>query len=282
MKIINKPSEMQTIAECLRSKGKTIGLVPTMGYFHEGHISLMRRCRQENDVVIVSLFVNPTQFGANEDLECYPRDFERDQKMAEQAGVDIIFNPSVDEMYPPGYHTFVEVDELGKKLCGRTRPIHFRGVTTVCLKLFNLCQPHRAYFGLKDAQQLLIVEKMVKDLNLKLEIVRVPTMREEDGLAMSSRNTYLKPKEREAAALLWKSLSNAKEMLNTGVRKSDKIKTEIEKVLTSSPLAKIDYIAAVNTETFDEIPEIADGDLVAIAVHIGSTRLIDNFIVGRG
>lgn len=273
---------MQGEALRLRAEGKTIGLVPTMGYFHEGHLSLMREARKGTDVVIVSLFVNPTQFGRDEDLGNYPRDFARDRKMAEGAGVDIIFYPPVEEMYPAGSRTAVEVKELNMKLCGRSRPVHFNGVTTVCAKLFNICLPHRAYFGWKDAQQVLILEKMVRDLNFPLEIVKVPTMREEDGVAMSSRNVYLKPAEREAAKLLSRSLEAARGAISAGEASADALKRKIRETIESSPLAKVDYVSIVNAEDFEEVEEARPGDLAAIAVNIGKARLIDNFVVERG
>lgn len=282
MKVIETVSEMQGEALRLRTEGRSIGLVPTMGYFHEGHLSLMRRAQEETDVVVVSLFVNPTQFGADEDLEDYPRDFERDSRMAEEVGVDIIFYPPVDDMYPKGARTAVEVKEVNMKLCGRTRPVHFNGVTTVCAKLFNICLPHRAYFGWKDAQQALILEKMVRDLNFPLEIVKVPTVREEDGVAMSSRNVYLAPGEREAAKLLPRSLEAAREEIAAGERRAGAIKKKITDIVESSPLAKVDYVSIVDTDDFEEVEEVSRGDLAAIAVNIGKARLIDNFLVERG
>lgn len=279
MKTIDTAKEMQGEALALRAAGRSVGLVPTMGYFHEGHLSLMRRARAENGVVVVSLFVNPTQFGANEDLASYPRDFERDRAMAEGAGVDIIFSPTPESMYPPGFRARVEEMGVNKKLCGASRPVHFDGVTTVCAKLFNICLPSRAYFGMKDAQQALILEMMVRDLNFPLEIVKVPTVRESDGVAMSSRNVYLKPEERETAALIPQALNAARAAIAGGERKASALVGAIRNTLESSPLAKIDYAKVVNTRDFDEVELVEEGCLVAVAVNIGKARLIDNLIV---
>ncbi len=271
--------EMQKTAATLKQDGKTIGLVPTMGYFHEGHLSLMRRSVEDNDVTIVTLFVNPTQFGQNEDLDAYPRDFERDKNMAEEAGVDYIFRPANDDMYPGGYKTYVKVEDWSSLLCGASRPVHFRGVTTICCKLFNICRPDRAYFGLKDAQQYLVLQKMVRDLNMNLELVPMPIVREGDGLAMSSRNVYLTRAERGAAVLLSRSLAEAKEKISGGETDAESIKRGIRDRLNSSEHVKIDYVEAVSTETLDPVSDVAAGTLIAVAAYLGKARLIDNIII---
>ncbi|HBF69599.1 MAG TPA: pantoate--beta-alanine ligase, partial [Thermotoga sp.] len=224
MKIIETIEEMKKFSEEMREKKKTIGFVPTMGYLHEGHLSLVRRARDENDVVVVSIFVNPTQFGPNEDYERYPRDFERDRKLLEKENVDCIFHPSVEEMYPPDFSTYVEETKLSKNLCGRSRPGHFRGVCTVVTKLFNIVKPHRAYFGQKDAQQFRVLRRMVRDLNMDVEMIECPIVREPDGLAMSSRNVYLSPEERQQALSLYQSLKIAENLYLNGERDAEKIK----------------------------------------------------------
>jgi len=277
--VISTVEEMQKVASELNKAGRSVGLVPTMGFFHEGHISLMRRSAAENDVTIVSLFVNPTQFGPAEDLERYPRDFERDNKLAEEAGVDFLFTPTNDMMYPPGYKTYVKVEDWSGFLCGGSRPIHFRGVTTVCNKLFNICRPDRAYFGQKDAQQLLIIKKMVGDLNMNLEIVAMPTVREADGLAMSSRNVYLNPDQRQAALLLNKSLTEAKKLVESGQTDAETIKSTVLNILGESSLIKVDYVEAVSADTLERAAEIRPGSLIALAAYLGDTRLIDNLMV---
>jgi len=270
---------MKSIAAELRGAGKTIGLVPTMGYFHEGHLSLMRRSSVENDATVVSLFVNPTQFGPKEDLEKYPRDIERDTRLADEAGADFLFTPTNEMMYPQGYKTYVRVEDWSGVLCGVTRPIHFRGVTTICNKLFNICRPDRAYFGLKDAQQYLIIRKMVADLNMNLEIVPMPTVREHDGLAMSSRNVYLKPDQREAAVLLSRALNEAEAAIGGGTTGAEDLKAAIRARLGESPLIKIDYIELVSTDTLEPAAEAKPGTLIALAAFLGETRLIDNLLV---
>jgi pantoate--beta-alanine ligase len=247
-----------------------------MGYFHEGHLSLMRQARLDNNLVVVSLFVNPKQFGPGEDLKLYPRNFERDSILAEEVGVDIIFAPSVEEMYPEGYNTYVEVEKLTEGLCGALRPGHFRGVTTVVLKLLNIVQPDRAYFGRKDYQQLKVIERMVADLNIPVEIVPMPTVREPDGLAMSSRNEYLSPEERRAALVLSKSLSYGQELLKQGVTSGDELQRRVEGFIGREPLARIEYVAVVHPETLDCLAEVEDEAVLALAVRIGKTRLIDN------
>lgn len=258
-----------------KKEGKTIGLVPTMGFLHEGHASLIRKCREQNDIVVVSDFVNPTQFGPNEDLEAYPRDFERDSKLCESLGADLIFAPSPEDMYHDP-HTFVSIDTLSETLCGKTRPIHFKGVCTVVTKLFHIVAPDRAYFGEKDAQQLAIIRKMVKDLNFDIEIVGCPIVREEDGLAKSSRNTYLNDKERQAALCLSRAVKTGKEVIYTGADAKE-VLNPMKAIIEAEPLARIDYVMMVDALTMQPI-EKADRDvLVAMAVYIGKTRLIDNF-----
>ena len=261
-----------------KKEGKTIGLVPTMGFLHEGHASLIRKCREQNDIVVVSDFVNPTQFGPNEDLEAYPRDFERDSKLCESLGADLIFAPSPEDMYHDP-HAFVSIDTLSETLCGKTRPIHFKGVCTVVTKLFHIVAPDRAYFGEKDAQQLAIIRKMVKDLNFDIEIVGCPIVREEDGLAKSSRNTYLNDKERQAALCLSRAVKTGKEVIYTGADAKE-VLNPMKAIIEAEPLARIDYVSMVDALTMQPI-EKADRDvLVAMAVYIGKTRLIDNFSYG--
>ena len=261
-----------------KKEGKTIGLVPTMGFLHEGHASLIRKCREQNDIVVVSDFVNPTQFGPNEDLEAYPRDFERDSKLCESLGADLIFAPSPEDMYHDP-HAFVSIDTLSETLCGKTRPIHFKGVCTVVTKLFHIVAPDRAYFGEKDAQQLAIIRKMVKDLNFDIEIVGCPIVREEDGLAKSSRNTYLNDKERQAALCLSRAVKTGKEVIYTGADAKE-VLNSTKAIIEAEPLARIDYVMMVDALTMQPI-EKADRDvLVAMAVYIGKTRLIDNFSYG--
>ena len=261
-----------------KKEGKTIGLVPTMGFLHEGHASLIRKCREQNDIVVVSDFVNPTQFGPNEDLEAYPRDFVRDSKLCESLGADLIFAPSPEDMYHDP-HAFVSIDTLSETLCGKTRPIHFKGVCTVVTKLFHIVAPDRAYFGEKDAQQLAIIRKMVKDLNFDIEIVGCPIVREEDGLAKSSRNTYLNDKERQAALCLSRAVKTGKEVIYTGADAKE-VLNPMKAIIEAEPLARIDYVMMVDALTMQPI-EKADRDvLVAMAVYIGKTRLIDNFSYG--
>lgn len=261
-----------------KKEGKTIGLVPTMGFLHEGHASLIRKCREQNDIVVVSDFVNPTQFGPNEDLEAYPRDFERDSKLCESLGADLIFAPSPEDMYHDP-HAFISIDTLSETLCGKTRPIHFKGVCTVVTKLFHIVAPDRAYFGEKDAQQLAIIRKMVKDLNFDIEIVGCPIVREEDGLAKSSRNTYLNDKERQAALCLSRAVKTGKEVIYTGADAKE-VLNPMKAIIEAEPLARIDYVMMVDALTMQPI-EKADRDvLVAMAVYIGKTRLIDNFSYG--
>ena len=278
MQVTNTIEKTRELVNNWKKEGKTIGLVPTMGYLHEGHASLIRRCREENDIVVVSDFVNPTQFGPNEDLEAYPRDFDRDSALCESIGADLIFCPSPAEMYHDP-HAFVSIDTLSDTLCGKTRPIHFKGVCTVVSKLFNIVKPDRAYFGQKDAQQLAIIRRMVRDLNMDIEIVGCPIVREEDGLAKSSRNTYLNEEERKAALILSKAVFLCKKMVEDGETSAAAVKEAMIKKIESEPMAKIDYVEAVDGLSMQPVEEIKAPVLVAMAVYIGKTRLIDNFIV---
>ncbi|SHH24811.1 pantoate--beta-alanine ligase [Caloranaerobacter azorensis DSM 13643] len=279
MKIIKSIEEMKSIISDEKSKGKSIGLVPTMGYLHDGHLSLMRRARKENDVVVASIFVNPKQFGQGEDYEVYPRDIERDSKLADSVGVDYIFAPEVKEMYPEGYNTYVEVLGVTDKLCGASRPGHFRGVTTVVTKLFNIVTPDKAYFGQKDAQQVYVVRQMVRDLNMDVNIISCPIVREHDGLAMSSRNTYLSEEERRQALVLSKSLFWAEDMINKGERDAKTLIEGIKSMINEMPLADIDYVEIIDYDTFREVEKLKGNILIALAVRIGKTRLIDNILV---
>nr|WP_246167839.1 pantoate--beta-alanine ligase [Thermosulfurimonas marina] len=270
---------MQARAEALRREGRRIGFVPTMGYFHEGHLALMRRARELSDTVVVSVFVNPIQFGPQEDLSRYPRDLERDRRLAESVGVDILFVPSVEEMYPEGFQTYVEVTELSKPLCGARRPGHFRGVCTVVLKLFHIVKPQVAVFGEKDYQQLKVIQRMVRDLNLDIEIVPHPTVREPDGLAMSSRNTYLRPEERESALSLYRSLELARRRVAEGERRAEVLKKEIVEFIQAHPGTRIDYVEFRDPETLEEKTRVDGPTLLALAVFVGKARLIDNTIL---
>ena len=278
MKVLKTISEVRNVVKEWRKEGYSIGLVPTMGYLHEGHKSLIVRASKENDKVIVSDFVNPIQFGPKEDLATYPRDINRDSELCESAGADYIFNPEPSEMYFDDFCTHVDMDGLTKGLCGKTRPIHFSGVCTVVSKLFNIVTPDRAYFGQKDAQQLAVVKRMVRDLNFGIEIVGCPIVREEDGLAKSSRNTYLSKEERKAATILNKSLKIGRKLIEEGERDSKKVIEAITNNLNTEPLAKIDYVDVVDAISMEEVNKIEKPVLVAIAVYIGKTRLIDNFI----
>lgn len=262
-----------------KREGLTVGFVPTMGYLHEGHKSLMEAARVNNDKVVVSVFVNPMQFGPNEDLESYPRDFEKDCALCESVGVDLIFHPEPEEMYADGFCSYVDMNGLTGELCGKSRPIHFRGVQTVVLKLFNIVKPDRAYFGQKDAQQLAVIKRMVKDLNVDTEIVGCPIVREADGLAKSSRNTYLNPDERKAALILSRSLKLGRELIENGETDSNAVIKAITDSINTEPLAKIDYVDVVDFDTITPVDRIGKSVLVAIAVYIGKTRLIDNFII---
>ncbi len=267
-----------------KKAGLSVGLVPTMGYLHEGHKSLIDAARRDNDRVVVSIFVNPMQFAPNEDLESYPRDLEKDAKLCEQAGVDLIFHPQPEEMYAPGFCSYVDMNGLTTELCGKSRPIHFRGVQTVVLKLFHIVTPDRAYFGQKDAQQLAVVRRMVRDLNVGTQIVGCPIIREADGLAKSSRNTYLNEQERQAALVLNRSLHVGKALVEAGETSAQAVKQAVTQEIEKEPMAKIDYVDVVDFDSVTPIEKLdaANGSvLVAIAVYIGKTRLIDNFIIER-
>lgn len=279
MKISGKIDEVRAQVKEWKKQGMSVALVPTMGYLHEGHKSLMERARKENDKVVVSIFVNPMQFGPNEDLESYPRDLDRDSKVCETAGVDLIFHPEVEEMYGPDFHAYVDMHTLPEKLCGASRPVHFRGVQTVVSKLFHIIPADRAYFGQKDAQQLAIIRRMVMDLNFDIEIIGCPIIREEDGLARSSRNTYLSEEERKQAVILNQSLEAAMDAINAGEKDAAKVKQIIIDKLHTCPLAKIDYVEVVSFDTIQPIEKVEGAVLIAIAVYIGTTRLIDNRII---
>jgi len=278
METIATVKEMQSLSSRARREGKVIAFVPTMGYFHEGHLSLMREGRRRGDLLVVSIFVNPTQFGPSEDFEKYPRDFARDSKMAEEVGVDVIFYPNVEEMYPSDHQTFVRVTEVTRGLCGRLRPTHFQGVTTVVAMLFNIVMPHVAIFGEKDFQQLVTIQQMVRDLHMDVEVVGMPTIREADGLAMSSRNVYLKkPEERKAALSLHLSLNRAEELLKRGEKRAKAVIEEMEKILRSEPSVRIDYIQVCNARTLQDIDRTEGDVVIALAAYVGNVRLIDNF-----
>ena len=280
MQILHSINSFRTARASL-SPNQTLGFVPTMGYLHEGHISLVKLAREENDVVAVSIFVNPTQFGPKEDFSRYPRDMERDLGMLREAGVDWVFTPPVEEIYPPGFSTYVEVREVTKRLEGEVRPGHFLGVATVVAKLFNLVEPHRAYFGQKDAQQVAVIRKMVRDLAFPLEIVVGETMREPDGLAMSSRNVYLKGEERQAALVLYRALSAARELWEGGERRGTSMREAMQRVLASEPLGRPDYVSVADPLTLEELDDSGEAQeaLASLAVRIGGTRLIDNFVL---
>ena len=276
MKVIKKIDELKDVLKDFKKEGKSIGLVPTMGFLHKGHASLIKKAVEENDIVVVSDFVNPIQFGPNEDLEAYPRDINADSKLCEDLGADFIFNPEPSEMYHDK-KAFVDIDGLSDNLCGARREGHFRGVCTVCTKLFNIVGPNRAYFGQKDAQQLSIIKKLVLDLNIPVEIVACPIVREDDGLAMSSRNTYLSTDERKAALCLSKAIFEGEKMAKEGSSVKEVLE-KMKEIISAEKLAKIDYISAVDLETIKDVDNFNKDTLVAIAVYIGKTRLIDNFI----
>ena len=275
MKVTTTFLETRQLVRQWKKEGKSIGLVPTMGFLHEGHASLIARARKENDIVVVSDFVNPTQFGPNEDLEAYPRDFERDSALCESLGADLIFHPEPEEMYHDPC-AFVSIDTLSETLCGKTRPIHFKGVCTVVSKLFHIAAPDRAYFGQKDAQQLAIIKKMVLDLNFDVEVVGCPIVREEDGLAKSSRNTYLSAEERRAALCLSKAVKKGQELIQAGCSAED-VLAPMRAIIEAEPLSKIDYVSMVDALTMQPVEKVEKDVLVAMAVYIGKTRLIDNF-----
>lgn len=279
MKIVSTIDEVRKQVKAWRKEGLTVGLVPTMGYLHEGHKSLIDAAVHGNDRVVVSVFVNPTQFAPGEDLETYPRDLNRDALLCEKAGAALIFHPEPSEMYHQDYSTYVDMRTLTQGLCGKTRPTHFSGVCTVVSKLFHIVQPDRAYFGQKDAQQLAVIRHMTEDLNFDIEIIGCPIIREEDGLAKSSRNTYLNEEERKQAVILSRALQKGKEQIERGERKSSEIKNTVKQTIETMPLARIDYVEIVDFKTLENIEEIKGEILAAVAVYIGKTRLIDNFIL---
>jgi pantoate--beta-alanine ligase len=276
MKVVTQIQEYRKLRPAM---AVPVGFVPTMGYLHQGHLELVRRARAENQTVVVSIFVNPTQFGPQEDLASYPRDPERDLALLEKEGADMVFMPSAEEMYPEGFDSWVEVGRATERLEGAYRTGHFRGVATVVAKLFNIVQPTRAYFGQKDAQQLVVIKKMVSDLNLDLEVVAVPTVRESDGLAMSSRNIYLDPNERQAALVLWQVLSLAQELWQEGERDAERLRQEMTLFIDAEPLARIDYVSVADSSTLEELSRIEGAALVSMAAWIGKTRLIDNVML---
>ena len=272
-------SLLNELRSARRSFAGTVGFVPTMGYLHEGHLSLIRRARDECEHVVVSIFVNPTQFGANEDLSKYPRDLERDLRLIEPY-TDLVWTPSAESMYPKEYQTWVEVEALTRPLEGTMRPGHFRGVTTIVAKLFNGVQPHKAYFGQKDAQQVAVIRQMTRDLNFPIEIVVCPIMREADGLAMSSRNVYLDAEQRRAATVLFRSLSAAKEAFDRSERDAEKLRQIMKALIASEPLAQMQYVSCADYDTLEELDLIKGKALLSMAVFLGKTRLIDNFVLG--
>lgn len=279
MQRIETVKEMQILSESIRMAGHTVGLVPTMGFFHQGHLELMRVARNHADTVVVSLFVNPTQFGQGEDLNAYPRDLDGDLAKAREVGVDCVFVPSAEDMYPEGYQTEVRVGRLTQHLCGLSRPGHFDGVTTVVAKLFHIVKPHLAVFGQKDYQQLAVISRMILDLNMDIEILGVPTVREPDGLALSSRNSYLSLEERNSALCLSRSLATARDMVHRGERQATKIREAVEEEIQSVPLTRIDYVSVCDPVTLDDLETIKNEALLALAVRVGKTRLIDNCVL---
>lgn len=278
MKIVKTIEEVRNITSQWRAEGMSVGLVPTMGFLHEGHKSLIDRAVSENDRVVVSDFVNPTQFGPSEDLEAYPRDINRDAELCEKAGAALIFNPEPSEMYYDDCEAYVNINSLSNELCGKSRPIHFKGVCTVVSKLFNIVKPDRAYFGQKDAQQLAIIKRMVRDLNFDVQIVGCPIIREADGLAKSSRNTYLSSEERKAALILSKAVKLGENMAKNGENDAEKIVGKMKELINMEPMARIDYVEAVDAISIKPVKKMDGAVLVAMAVYIGKTRLIDNFI----
>ena len=276
MQILTKIEDIRQELLVIRTNAKKIALVPTMGYLHEGHLSLVDVAKANADVVVMSIFVNPTQFAPNEDLMRYPRDIERDERLARERGVDYIFHPEVAEMYPDPYFTYVVTEQLAKVLCGISRPTHFRGVTTVVAKLFNIIQPDVAVFGQKDAQQAVIVKQMVRDLNFPIQIIVAPIVRESDGLAMSSRNVYLTPEERQQAPIIFKALQAARENVKNGLTDANHVRDQITKMIQTSPLARIDYVEIIDDQTLTPVETVKPGTFAAVAVYYGKTRLIDN------
>ena len=282
MREINNLSELSFFSRQARAHGKRIGFVPTMGALHEGHLSLVAEARKRCEVVVVSIFVNPLQFSPSEDLTKYPRNPGRDKKLLKELGVDVLFRPNADQLFPAGFKTFVEVEGLSQKMCGRTRPTHFRGVTTIVAKLFSLVMPDVAFFGRKDFQQQVIIRQMTQDLNLPVEIVVLPTVREFDGLALSSRNSYLTPKERQTALILYKALSLAQQLIVGGERDLNRIMYKLRSLIGTEPSVRLDYLAAVDPETLAEVKKLKGQVLFAVAAYLGKTRLIDNIIIDAG
>jgi pantoate--beta-alanine ligase len=278
MKIIESVKEMQVFSGSLRKAGKTISFVPTMGYLHEGHLTLMREGKKRGNCSVVSIYVNPTQFGAGDDFDRYPKDMDRDSRMAESAGVDLIFCPASSDMYPEHYQTFIDLEEVTQNLCGLTRQGYFRGVATVCCKLFNIVNPHVAIFGEKDFQQLAVIRRMVSDLNMDIEIIGIPTVREADGLAMSSRNSYLQEKEREAALVLSRSLLLAKRLYDDGKRNVADILLPVKEMLEGNSLVNLEYAKICDVETLKDLQRLEKKAVLAVAARVGATRLIDNYV----
>ncbi len=281
MEVVTSPREMRTTAEELRRKNSSLGLVPTMGYFHEGHLSLMRRARADCQRVVVSLFVNPTQFGPSEDLGRYPRDFERDRELAAAEGVDIVFAPAAKDIYPEGYATYVDIERLSEGLCGASRPGHFRGVATVVAKLFNICRPTAAYFGQKDYQQAQVIKRLAADLNFDVEIEVLPIVREADGLAVSSRNQYLEPEERRQATCLFRALARAQELFAAGETQPAKFVDEMTVVVAAQPAVRVDYAEVIHPQELTPVATVEEGAVAAVAAFVNETRLIDNTILGK-
>jgi len=279
MKLIRDMKEMQKLAQSTHRQGRRIGFVPTMGALHQGHLSLMEHLRNKCDLLVVSIYVNPTQFAPGEDLEKYPRNLQEDLTKCEDAGVDVVFAPPDRQMYPPGFSTYVNVEKLTEVLCGASRPLHFRGVTTVVAKLFNIVQPDVTVFGQKDYQQAIVIKRMVADLNWETEILVAPIVREADGLAMSSRNRYLSSEERDSALMLFQALTRAYQKIKDGERSAEKLKQAMRQIITSSHQNRIDYISVVNGESLQEIENIKGDTLLAVAVYVGQTRLIDNLLI---
>ncbi len=280
MRVVKDIGEMQSLADSFRREGKVIAFVPTMGYFHQGHLRLFEEGRRRGDVLVVSLFVNPIQFGQGEDYATYPRDLERDMRMAGEAGVDLLFTPSEEDMYPEGFQTYVTVEEVTRNLCGAFRPNHFRGVATVVTKLFHIVKPHVAIFGEKDYQQLVTIRRMVGDLNMDIEIVGVPTVREEDGLAVSSRNAYLSPEERRVASLLFRALKEGERLYSEGERDGGRIARAVREILEREPLIRVEYVKVCDPERLEDVRTVEGRALLALAARIGRARLIDSIILG--
>lgn len=279
MDVVATVKDMQARADQWRRDGKKIAFVPTMGYLHDGHLALMKMARRHGDILVISIFVNPTQFGPQEDFERYPRDLPRDLKLAESVGVDVVFTPSAEEMYPQNYQTYVEVTEVSRPLCGARRPGHFRGVTTVVAKLFNIVKPHVAVFGEKDYQQLVVIRRMVQDLNMDVEVLGHPTVREKDGLAMSSRNVYLSSDERKVALRLYQSLMKAQELVSNGITSAAEVLQEVRSILAPDDRLVVDYAEIRDPETLEELDEINGPALLALAAFVGKARLIDNIVL---